>query len=63
MSSDNVIHFKSAKKLATGRAKEKRAEQNRAKFGRTKAQKTKDEILASKLKTHLDGHKKQTDDD
>ncbi len=59
--SDNIIHFKTAKKRAGYAQKAKQAAENRIKFGRRKTDKIKDKIEAKKLKDHIEAH--QLDDE
>ncbi len=51
---ENIIHFKSAKKKANYAKKETLASENRKKFGRNKAEKRIDKFNNAKAKTHLD---------
>ena len=57
---ENIIHFKSAKKQANYAKKETLASENRKKFGRTKVEKRADNFENSKAKTHLDDRKLDT---
>ncbi|MDC0737235.1 DUF4169 family protein [Cognatishimia sp. SS12] len=52
----NLNRFRKAKARA---AKKARADTNAAKFGRSKADKQREESKISKLKQHLDQHKRE----
>lgn len=58
--SNNVIHFKTAKKKAGYAQKETQATENRKKFGRTKAEKNLDTLETKKTKQTHDDHKLDT---
>lgn len=56
----NLNQFRKAKARAD---KARRAEENRARFGRTKADKLLDKAGKAKDRAHLDGHRRNKDDD
>lgn len=58
--SNNVVHFKTAKKKAGYAHKETQATENRKKFGRTKAEKKLDTFETKKTKQTHDDHKLDT---
>ncbi|PHR60442.1 MAG: hypothetical protein COA43_06930 [Robiginitomaculum sp.] len=58
--SENVIHFKSAKKKAGYAKKDAQSAENRRKFGRTKVEKTLDNFESKNAVTKLDDHKLDT---
>lgn len=54
---DNVIHFKTAKKQASYVRKEAKASENRVKFGRNKTEKRVEGFDKDKAKTDLNDRK------
>ncbi|MFO0389501.1 MAG: DUF4169 family protein [Alphaproteobacteria bacterium] len=58
-----IINLRQARKNKTRSKKEKQAEQNRMLFGRTKAEKKQTEKESEKASKHLDGHKREKDEE
>ena len=58
-----VINLKQVRKAKSRTEKDKKAEENRRIHGRTKAQKQKEEQEAERLSRHLDGHKREPDEE
>jgi hypothetical protein len=54
----NLSRFRRKKRAAE---KEREASENRAKHGRTKAEKTRDKRVAEELARHVEGHKREND--
>ncbi len=61
---DNIIHFKTAKKKKSYAEKEKLARENRIKFGRSKQEKLQDRFEKAKQKKQVEDHRldKKTDE-
>lgn len=59
----NIINLNQHRKAKARTDKEKQAAKNRAKFGRTKQEKQLEKKKAEKLEKHLEGHKRETEDD
>lgn len=55
----NLNRFRKRKKAAE---KEAQAAENRAKFGRTKAEKERDKRARDELASHVDGHRRESED-
>ncbi len=58
-----IINLRRARKNKGRGEKEKKAEQNRLLFGRTKAEKKRDEKESERASKHLDGHKRDKDEE
>ncbi len=58
-----IINLNQKRKAAARTDKEKTASQNRVKFGRTKEEKQREKQEAERLKRHLEGHKRETDEE
>ena len=59
----DIINLKQARKAKALTEKEKQAAENRAKFGRTKGEKKLDKLKATKAEKHLEGHKRETEEE
>lgn len=58
-----VINLNRKRKAKARTEKEKTAAENRRKYGRTKEEKQLDKKKAEKLERHLEGHKREKDDE
>ena len=58
-----IINLNQKRKASARTAKEKNASENRRKFGRTKQEKQLEKLNAEKLEKHLQGHKRETEDE
>lgn len=63
MADDNVIKFGKARKKLARQRREAKASENRVKFGRTKSEKQAEETRKTTLKEHVEGHKRDLDED
>lgn len=59
----DIVNLNQLRKAKERKEQEKRATENRAKFGRTKQQVQKEKDDAARAKKHLDGHKRDHDND
>lgn len=59
----DVINLRQARKARARRAAETQAASNRARFGRTKAEKEADRLREEQARRHLDGHRRDGDED
>jgi hypothetical protein len=57
-----VINLNQKRKANARVQKEKKASENRVKFGRTKAEKQKEKHEAERAQRHLQGHKRETEE-
>ncbi len=58
-----IINLRQARKNKGRSEKDKKAEQNRLLFGRTKSEKHRDEKESERASKHLDGHKRDKDEE
>lgn len=58
-----VINLNQKRKANARVQKEKKASENRVKYGRTKAEKQKEKREAERAQRHLQGHKRETEED
>ena len=58
-----VINLKQKRKANARATKEKTASENRIKFGRTKEEKRAEKIKAEHAERHLQGHKRETEEE
>ncbi len=58
----NIINLNRFRKQKKRTEAEQSAEENRTKFGRTKTQKEKDASAAEKSSRHIEGHKREDDE-
>lgn len=58
-----IINLNQKRKANARVVKEKNAAENRRKFGRTKQEKKLEKLNAEKLEKHLQGHKRETEDE
>ncbi len=58
-----IINLNQKRKANARVVKEKNAAENRRKFGRTKEEKKLEKLNAEKLEKHLQGHKRETEDE
>lgn len=59
----DIINLRHARKLRARRAAEAEATENRARFGRTKAEKARDDLAASRLRSAMDGARRDQNRD
>ena len=58
-----IIKFNQKRKEMARAEKEKKASENRVKFGRTKEEKQLEKSKTEKANRHLDGHKRDTEEE
>ena len=58
-----IIKFNQKRKEMARAEKEKKASENREKFGRTKEEKQLEKSKTEKANRHLDGHKRDTEEE
>ena len=58
-----IIKFNQKRKEMARAEKEKKASENRVKFGRTKGEKKLEKAKVDKAERHLDGHKRDTEEE
>ena len=58
-----IISFKQQRKAKVRSEKEKKASENRVKFGRTKEEKKLEKLKSDKAERHLEGHKREKDEE
>ena len=58
-----IIKFNQKRKEMARAEKEKKASENRVKFGRTKEEKKLEKSKADKAERHLDGHKRDSEEE
>jgi hypothetical protein len=58
-----VINLKQKRKAKARTEKEKKAIENRAKFGRTKEEKQIEKLKAAQAERHIQGHKRETEEE
>ena len=60
---NEIINLNKKRKEKAKLDKERKAAENRRKFGRSKAEKQRETIEKNKLKSHIEGHQRETKDD
>ena len=58
-----IINLRQKRKAKARTEKEKMASENRLKYGRTKEEKQKETLESKRDQRHLDGHKREKDED
>ncbi len=58
-----VVNLRQARKRRARAEKEKRAEENRIRFGRTKAERNLSGMLREKHVRHVDGHRREDEEE
>ena len=58
-----IINLNKTRKAKARSEKEKSASQNRVKFGRTKEEKQAEKLKTERADRHMEGHKRETEDE